>query len=345
MIIGKRDIGRNHPPFLVAEMSCNHDGSLARALRIIKEAKLSGADAIKFQCYDADSITIKSDRPEFQLTDGMWKGYRLYDLYSKAQTPMSWFPVLKACAEDLDLIWFSSVFCERGLDVLENLGCPAYKIASCELVDIPLIEMVSKTRKPVIMSTGLAEGSDTNEALKAADRDNNQIAILHCIAGYPAPAAEYNISKISEYIARYPHYQVGVSDHSTGSVVPIASVAVGATIIEKHFTDVKQYGGLDSEFSMTPPTFKSMSIDIKEAWEATLYSYPISEEPQRNLRRSLWVVKDIVAGDVLSAENIRAIRPSGGLPPRYYKYILGSTAVQNIKAGTPLTEGMIKEGW
>jgi len=320
-------------------MSANHLQKFDNAIKIIKAAKEAGADAIKLQTYTPDTITIDCDNEYFQIKQGtLWDGQSLYDLYKKAYTPWEWQPKLKEIAESEGLICFSSVFDKTAVDFLEKINVPAYKIASFEITDIPLIEYVASKGKPIIISTGIATLSDIEEAVNACKRmGNNQIALLKCTSAYPAPLEEVNLNTIPNLADTFKTV-VGLSDHTLGISVPIASVALGACIIEKHLTLDWKLGGPDTAFSLEPAEFKAMVKSIREVKKALgEVSYELTEKikKSREFSRSLFVVKDIKAGETFTEENIRSIRPGYGLPPKYLKDILGKKAKRDISKGVP----------
>jgi len=345
MVKNKR-IGKNLPVFIIAEMSANHLQKFDNAVKLIKAAKETGADAIKLQTYTPDTITIDCNNEFFQIKQGtLWDGQSLFELYKKAYTPWEWQPKLKEIAEGEGLICFSSVFDKTAVDFLEKINVPAYKIASFEITDIPLIEYVSSKEKPIIMSTGIATLSDIEEAVNACKRmGNNQIALLKCTSAYPAPLEEINLNTIPNLADTFKTV-VGLSDHTLGISVPIASVALGACIIEKHLTLDRKLGGPDAAFSLEPEEFKEMAKSIREAEKALgEVSYDLTEKMKksREFSRSLFVVKDMKIEEVFTEENIRSIRPGYGLPPKYLKDILGKRANKDIKKGAALNWELIK---
>lgn len=346
MIINGRNIGSEYPPYIIAEMSGNHNGSMERALVTIKMAKEMGADAIKLQTYSPDTITMKCENEEFRVGEGLWQGQYLYDLYKWAQTPFSWHKELFDHARSLDITCFSSPFDQTAVDLLEDLNCPAYKIASFEAVDIPLIRYVAGTGKPMIISTGIANEEEISEALEAA-RSNGakEIALLHCISSYPAPADQSNLRTIPDISSRFGVLS-GLSDHTHGTTVSIASIALGATIIEKHFTLSRADKGPDSEFSLEPNELKHLCSETKTAWlalgKAGYDKKPVEVESAK-YRRSIYVVEDMKKGDIFSSKFVRSIRPGFGLKPKYYDEIIGKKAKMNIKRGTALSWNLIDE--
>ncbi len=338
--IRNKKIGGDYPTFIIAELSANHLQKFDNAVKLIKAAKEAGADAVKLQIYTPDTITIDCDNEYFQIKQGtLWDGQSLYELYKKAYTPWEWQPKLKKIAESENLICFSSVFDKTAVDFLEKINVPAYKIASFEIIDIPLIEYVASKEKPVIISTGIATISDIEEAVNACKRmGNNQIALLKCTSVYPAPLEEVNLNTIPNLADTFKTV-VGLSDHTLGISVPIASVALGARIMEKHLTLDRKLGGPDAAFSLEPAEFKAMVKSVREVEKALgEVSYDLTEKMKkgRELSRSLFVVKDMKAEETFTEENIRSIRPGYGLPPKYLKDVLGKRVKINIKKGTPL---------
>jgi N-acetylneuraminate synthase len=343
MLIGKRRIGPGEPMFVIAEMSCNHHGRFSEAVRLVRAAKAAGADAIKLQTYTPDTMTIDGDQPWFKIKGTIWHGRGLYGLYEEAMTPWEWHAPLKKLANSLGLVLFSSPFDATAVDFLEKLRMPAYKIASFENGDIPLIKKAAKTRKPIIVSTGTATTSEIDEAVRTLKRAKAQFALLKCVSAYPAPESEMNLRAIPALAARHG-VPVGLSDHTLGATTAIAAAALGACVLEKHLIMKRSTGGPDSQFSMEPTEFKNMVRAIRSA-EAALGDGRLgpspSELPSRAFRRSLFAVKNIKKGERLSAENIRAIRPGNGLPPREYEAALGARARRSIKRGTPLSWDLV----
>lgn len=338
--IANKKIGNNHPVFIIAELSANHQQKFDLAVDTIKAIKESGADAVKLQTYTPDTITIDCDNEYFQIKQGtIWDGKTLYQLYKKAYTPWEWQPKLKTIAEDLGLICFSTPFDKTAVDFLDGMDVPAYKIASFEITDIPLIEYIASKGKPVIVSTGIATLSDIEEAVNACRRmGNNQIAILKCTSAYPTPFEEMNLRTIPNLAETFKTI-VGLSDHTLGITVPIAAVALGAKIVEKHFILDKNFGGPDALFSLEPDEFKAMVKAVRQTEKAVgNVSYELSQKvtQSREFSRSLFAVKDIKAGDKITVENIRSIRPAYGLHPKNLKDVLGKKARIDIKKGTPL---------
>jgi pseudaminic acid synthase len=338
--INGRIIGEEQPPYIIAELSANHNGDIERALRIIEEAKNAGADAIKLQTYTQDTITLKSDSEQFQIHGGLWDGRSLYELYTEAHMPWEWHKTLFKKAEEIGITIFSSPFDFTAVDLLESLNAPAYKIASFELVDLPLIKRVAQTGKPMIMSTGMANETEIQEAITTA-RNNGctELVILHCVSGYPAPAEEYNLRTIADMSQRFG-VLAGLSDHTIDNATAVAAVVLGACVIEKHVTLDRRGGGADDSFSIEPLELAQLCKDAKTAWSALgkiNYEKTPAELGNIKFRRSLYVVKDIVKGEKLTADNIRSIRPGFGLAPKYYEQVLGGRANQNILSGTALS--------
>jgi len=341
MKIANREIGKNAPPFIIAEMSGNHNQSLDRALEIVEAAAKAGAHALKIQTYTADTMTLNVNEGEFFISDSksLWNGSSLYSLYQAAYTPWEWHEPIFDRARKLGLIAFSTPFDETAVDFLESLNVPCYKIASFENADIPLIRKVAATGKPMIISTGMATIAELDEAVRVARQEGcNDLVLLKCTSTYPATPMNTNIVTI-------PHMrdlfgcEVGLSDHTMGIGVGVASVALGATVIEKHFTLRRDEGGVDAAFSVEPEEMSLLVTETERAWQAlgnVFYGATAAEEKSKMFRRSLYVTKDIMAGETLSPENIRAIRPGLGLPPKYFDQLLGMRVSVDVKRGTPL---------
>lgn len=337
--IAGRPISAEHPPYLIAEMSGNHNGDIRRAFQLLEAAKAAGADAVKLQTYTADTITIDHDSGDFRINAGPWAGKTLYALYQEAHTPWEWHRELFAKARELGLTIFSSPFDETAVDFLEKLMVPAYKIASFEAVDLPLIRRVAATGKPLIISTGMANRDEIQEAVDAArSTGNDDIVLLHCVSGYPTPAAEANLRTLPEMAAGFDAV-VGLSDHTMGTAVSIAAVALGACVIEKHFTLRRADGGPDATFSLEPEELAALTSGCLAAWEAlgrTGFERKPSEMANVRFRRSLYVVKNIAAGERFTLQNIRSIRPGFGLPPKLLPQILGKRAAVSLRRGQAL---------
>jgi N-acetylneuraminate synthase len=336
--INGRVIGPNQPPYIIAELSANHNGSLERALQTINAAYLAGADAIKLQTYMADTMTIDCDRDEFMIKGGLWDGYKLYDLYRWAETPFDWHQVLFAHARKVGITIFSTPFDESAVDLLEELGTPAYKIASFENTDLPLIRYVAKTGKPMIMSTGMASEEEITEAVDAARGAGcKELVLLHCISSYPAPMDQANIRQLAELGRRFDVVP-GLSDHTLGTTAAVAAIALGACVIEKHFTLSRADKGPDSEFSIEPDELKRLCQSTHEAWKAlgqVGYDRQPAEVASKVFRRSLYFVRDLPAGSVIGSEDIRRIRPGMGLAPKYFNELLGKTLKVAVQRGMP----------
>lgn len=344
MLIDKFDISKK--VFVIAELSANHNHQFEIAKRSIAVIKECGADAVKLQTYTPDTLTIDSDKEYFKIKQGtIWDGTTLYQLYQQAYTPWEWQPELKKYAEGLGLICFSSPFDKSAVDFLEKMNVPAYKIASFEIVDIPLIEYAASKGKPMIISTGIAAEVEIKDAVDACRRmKNNQIILLKCTSEYPAPFKDANLNSIP-YMKEKFGVEVGLSDHTLGATVPIAAVALGARVIEKHFIIDKKMGGPDSSFSLEPDEFKKMVDEIRIV-EKSLGNagFELSDKikASRKFARSLFAVKDIKAGEILNDENIKSIRPSDGLSPKFLKDVIGKKAKTNIEKGTPLNWDLIE---
>jgi pseudaminic acid synthase len=338
--INGRIIGDGHPAYIIAEMSANHAGSLERALEMIHVAKESGADCIKIQTYTADTLTIDCHNEYFNIDKGTWEGENLYSLYQKAYTPWEWQDKLMAEAKKVGIDFLSTPFDNTSVDFLENLGMEFYKIASFELVDIPLLEYVASKNKPIIMSTGMATLEEIDEAVEAIyATGNRQLALMKCSSAYPAKSEEMNLSTITDMKRRFT-LPIGLSDHSMGAFSATIAVALGANIIEKHFCLSRTIQNPDSTFSMEPAEFKDMVNQVREVEKAlgkVTYGVSPQEESNACFRRSLFVVQDIAKGEPLTPDNIRSIRPANGLKPKYYKEVLGRHAAHDLKRGMPLS--------
>ncbi|MCM3654509.1 pseudaminic acid synthase [Metabacillus litoralis] len=344
-IQGKK-IGSNHPPFIIAEMSGNHNQSLERALEIVEAAANAGAHALKLQTYTADTMTLDLSQGDFYISSSssLWKDRSLYNLYQQAYTPWEWHkPIFDRC-EELGIIGFSSPFDESAVEFLESLNVPCYKIASFENTDLSLIRIVAKTGKPMIISTGMASIAEIDETIRTVRESGcKDIILLKCTSSYPASPENTNINTIPNMKDLYKCL-VGLSDHTFGTGVAVASVALGATIIEKHFTLSRADGGVDSVFSMEPKEMESLVIETKRAWQSlgkVTYGPTANEKSSLKYRRSLYVVEDMKAGEVFTKENLRAIRPGYGLPPKYYDILLGKKVIKDIKRGTPVSWNLI----
>lgn len=344
--IGKSLVGSNHAPFIVAEMSANHNGKIEAAFKIIEQAKATGADAVKLQTYTADTITLQSERPEFKISGGLWDGRTLHDLYNEAHTPWDWHPELFACAKDHDITIFSSPFDFSAVDFLEGLGAPAYKIASFEAIDLPLIEYAASTKKPLIISTGMCNFDEISEAVETAiGAGCNELIILHCVSGYPASPEDYNLRTILDMKEKFG-LPVGLSDHTLDHSAAVSAVALGACFIEKHFTLDRNAGGPDDSFSLEPEDLKSLCEMTKTAYHALgRVNYDTKESEKQNVqfRRSLFVVREMKKGDIFSKENVRSVRPGNGLAPKMLPDVLGKKASCSIAKNTPLSLDLLGE--
>lgn len=339
--IDSRELGGGYAPYIIAEVSANHNGSLEKALATIDAAAECGVDAVKLQTYSPDTMTIDSDRDDFMIRGGLWDGYKLYDLYKWAQTPFDWHQAMFQHARSKGITVFSTPFDETAVDLLESLNTPAYKIASFELTDLPLIQYVARTGKPMIMSTGMACEQEIAEAVAAASEAGcAQIVLLHCISSYPAPVEQSNLRQIPELSARFG-VDVGLSDHTLGTTAAVTAVALGACVIEKHFTLSRQDKGPDSEFSLEPHELRRLVTDTKDAWlslgKAGFERQP-AEAANRVFRRSLYFVRDLPAGHTVGPDDIRRIRPGFGLPPKRYGELLGLQLAVSVSRGTAARE-------
>lgn len=344
--IGDRAIGMDQPVYVVAELSANHNHDLGQAIRLIQAAKEAGADAVKLQTYTPDTITLRSDREYFQIRGTIWDGRTLHELYGEAYMPWEWQPKLKQVADALAIGFFSSAFDSTSVDFLESMGVPAYKVASCELVDVPLLQRIARTGKPLILSAGMATIEEIEEAVRTARQAGaGQIALLKCSSAYPAPPAEMNLRTIAELARRFD-VPVGLSDHTMDIVVPVVAVALGACIIEKHFTLSRSSKGPDSAFSLEPAEFKAMVEAIRVA-EKSLgqihFGVSEGERSSRVFRRSLFVVEAVRQGETFSQQNIRSIRPGHGLHTRHLPQIVGKRASCDIERGTPLSWDLVAD--
>jgi pseudaminic acid synthase len=342
--IGGRPVGAGETPFVIAELSGNHNGDLDRALRLIDAAADAGVDAVKLQTYTAETITIDHDGPGFRIDSGPWAGRTLYDLYDEAHTPWEWHEALFAHGRERGLIVLSSPFDASAVALLESLDVPAYKIASFEIVDLPLIRCAAATRKPMIISTGMANLEEIGEAVQAAREGGaSDVLLLHCISGYPTPVEDSNLRQIGHLAERFD-CPIGLSDHTLGVDVSVAAVAMGACLIEKHITLARADGGPDASFSLEPEELARLVEGVRTAFAAqgkTDYGRAGSETGNVMFRRSLYVVADMRAGDVFTNENVRSIRPGHGMAPKHLPDVIGCRAVQDLARGTPLTRDAI----
>lgn len=345
LTINSRKIGMEFPPYIIAEMSANHNGKIENAYRIIDMAKRCGADAIKIQTYTADTITMNMDSPDFMITDGLWQGQSLYELYEQASMPWEWHKPLFDYAAQQDITIFSSPFDFTAVDLLEDLNAPAYKIASFEAIDLPLIKYAASTKKPLIISTGMADADEIEEAVQAArDGGCESLAILHCVSGYPAPPEDYNLRTIQDMRSRF-NIPVGLSDHTLSNTTAVTSVALGSCIIEKHVTLDRNNGGADDSFSLEEKELLQLCEESKVAWQAlgqVDYGRKSSEQGNAKFRRSLYFMMDMAEGEVITPEHIRSIRPGYGLAPKYYDEIIGKQVSQSVKKGERVAWNVVK---
>ena len=343
--INERKVGPDFPPYIIAELSANHNGDINRAFKIMEEAKKAGADAIKLQTYTHDTLTIDSDKQDFQIKGGLWDGQTLYELYKGAHMPWEWHKPLFDKAKELGITIFSSPFDFTAVDLLEELDAPAYKIASFELVDLALIARVAQTGKPMIMSTGMANEEEIQEAIDTAYKHGcKELVVLHCVSGYPAPADQYNLRTIADISSRF-NVLSGLSDHTIDNATAVASVVLGACLIEKHVTLDRSGGGVDDTFSLEPKELAQLCQDSKTAWQAlgkVNYERTDAEKGNVKFRRSLYVVKDMVAGEAFTADNVRCIRPGFGIAPKYYDDVIGKAAKSKISKGTALSKELFQ---
>jgi pseudaminic acid synthase len=343
--IAGRKIGPKSAPYVIAEMSANHNGDIETALKIIEAAKRAGADAIKLQTYTPNTLTLESDLPDFQITEGLWAGRTLYDLYEWAHTPWDWHKPLFDYARKLDITIFSSPFDNTAIDLLEDLNVPAYKIASFEAIDLPLIKYAASTGKPMMISTGMTNAEEIQEAIDAAREGGcKQLAILHCVSGYPAPAEDYNLRTITDMINRFG-LVTGLSDHTLENTTAITSVGMGASIIEKHFTLNRSGGGPDNSFSIEPSELASLCMSARTAWQALGnidYTRKPSEKGNMKFRRSLFFVQDMKASEIITKEKVKSIRPGYGLAPKLIDKVLGASVTVDVFRGMPVKQEHLK---
>lgn len=335
--IDGRKIGTDYAPYIIAEMSANHNGSIENAFKIIEQAKRCGADAVKLQTYTADTITLNSCAPEFMIRGTLWDGQSLHELYQKAHMPWDWHKPLFDFAREQDITIFSSPFDFSAVDLLESLNAPAYKIASFEMVDLPLIRYVAQTGKPMIISTGMADADEIAEAVETAKSAGcRELVVLHCVSGYPAPAADYNLRTLPDMAARFDTL-VGLSDHTLDNTTAVASVVLGACVIEKHFTLDRNGGGADDSFSLEPDGLQALCRDSKTVWQAlgrVHYGLKSSEQGNVQFRRSLYFVKDMQKGDAIDETCIRSVRPGFGIAPKHFDELIGKRLTRNVQANT-----------
>lgn len=344
IILDNRAIGAKYPPYVIAELSANHNGKLQKALDTITKAKACGADAVKLQTYTPDTLTINSDHEDFLIKGGLWDGYKLYDLYKEAQTPFKWHKIMFEHARKIGITCFSTPFDETAVDLLEDLNVPAYKVASFEATDLPLIKYISSTKKPLIMSTGMASFEEIEEMVETAKGAGcKDLILLHCISSYPAPIEQSNLLTIPDMRKRLG-VQIGLSDHTQTNTASVVACALGATLIEKHFILDRNEKGPDSEFSINPMELISLCKETKDAWLSLGnigYERKPAEQANIKFRRSVYFIKDIKAGDVITQEHIRRIRPGYGLAPKFEKQLIGRTVKINVKRGTASSWEMI----
>lgn len=342
--IGKRTIGIGHPPFVIAEMSGNHNSSLDRALQIVRVAAAAGVDAIKLQTYTPDTMTLDLEQDEFLINTGLWKGKSLYRLYQEAHTPWDWHPILFEEAKKLGIMIFSTPFDETAVDFLESLDVPCYKIASFENTDIPLIQKVAATGKPLIISTGMANLAELDEAVRAARTVGcRDLVLLKCTSSYPATPQGSHLNSIPLLRSAF-NCMIGLSDHTLGIGASIASIALGAAVIEKHFTLSRAEGGVDSSFSLEPVELSALVVESRRAWEAlgeASFGVTAAEKINVVFRRSLYLSENVKVGDYLTPKNVKIIRPGLGLPPKFYPIILGKKMKMDAQKGTPITWELI----
>lgn len=335
--IDGRKIGTDYAPYIIAEMSANHNGSIENAFKIIEQAKRCGADAVKLQTYTADTITLNSRAPEFMIRGTLWDGQSLHELYQKAHMPWDWHKPLFDFAREQGITIFSSPFDFSAVDLLESLDAPAYKIASFEMMDLPLIRYVAQTGKPMIISTGMADADEIAEAVETAKSAGcRELVVLHCVSGYPAPAADYNLRTLPDMAARFDTL-VGLSDHTLDNTTAVASVVLGACVIEKHFTLDRNGGGADDSFSLEPDGLQALCRDSKTAWQAlgrVHYGLKSSEQGNVQFRRSLYFVKDLQKGDTIDETCIRSVRPGFGIAPKHFDELIGKRLTRNVQANT-----------
>ena len=343
--INGRRITSKAPPYVIAEMSANHNGDIKNAFAIIDMAKRCGADAVKMQTYSPDTITVSSNKRDFLIEEGLWKGKTLHELYALAYTPWDWHAYLFEHARNLGITIFSSPFDHSAVDLLESLNAPAYKIASFECIDLPLIRRVALTKKPLIISTGMANQVEIQEAVDTAlEYGCGDLALLHCVSAYPAKAKDYNLATLRDMRERYDVH-VGLSDHTLDNITAIASVSLGAALIEKHVTLDRNGGGADDSFSLEPLELRALCRDSKTAWAAlgeVDYGRKSSELENMKFRRSLYFVKDINEGEMITADHVKSIRPGFGMPPKHLDQIIGKTVSSDIKRGTPVSINLLQ---
>ena len=346
IVIDGRKIGPEHPPYMVAELSANHNGKLQKALDTITKAKACGADAVKLQTYTADTMTIDSDHEDFCIQGGLWDGYKLYDLYKEAETPFEWHKTIFDHARKIGITCFSTPFDETAVNLLEDLNVSAYKVASFEATDLPLIKYIASTRKPLIMSTGMANLEEIEEMVATArEAGCKDMVVLHCLSSYPAPIEQSNLLTIPDLSKRLG-VQVGLSDHTVTNTASVVATSLGATLIEKHFILNRSDKGPDSEFSIEPSELELLCMEVKDAWTSlgvAGYERKPAEELNIKFRRSVYFVKDIKSGEIIQPEHIRRIRPGFGLMPKFEEQMIGKTVKQDIKRGTATSWELFNE--
>ena len=342
--INDRTIGRDYAPYIIAELSANHGGSIESAKLAITIAKENGASAVKIQTYTPDTMTIASEKPDFKINDGLWKGYTLYDLYKEAHTPFEWHKELFDFAKEKDITLFSSPFDKTAVDLLQDLGAPAYKIASFELIDLPLIKRAAECAKPLLMSTGMASLTEVREALNVALKYGcGDVLLFHCISSYPAPVADSNLKNI-EFLRSEFGVEVGLSDHTMSNLTSTISIGLGATAIEKHFKPSNDIVGPDSSFSITPNQLNLLVTDCNNAWRTigkAGFHRSIAEDGSYKQRRSIYFMSNLKKGDKISPKDIRAIRPGYGLSPKYFDSLIGRTVCYDVERGDPVSLDVI----
>ena len=340
-----REISTDHNPYIIAELSANHSGSIDVALETIKAAKEFGADAIKLQTYNAKSMTLDSEKDDFLIKEGLWKGRRLYDLYNEASTPYEWHKELFKYARKLGITIFSSPFDEFAVDLLDDLGAPAFKIASFEIIDLPLIKYAASKGKPLLISTGMASENEIDDAVRIAKKyGNGEILLFHCISNYPAPTKDSNLKMIATLRQKYK-CEIGLSDHTLNNTAALAAVALGACAVEKHFILNKKIGGPDSYFSILPKELNSLKTKTYECWQALgsgTFTRPLSEKKNQVFRRSLYFVKNMNKGDLIKEEHVRRIRPGYGISPKFYEQILNKRVNKSVKVGDRVEWSLIE---
>tara|TARA_Y100000589_G_scaffold218367_1_gene206005 strand:- start:11163 stop:12221 length:1059 start_codon:yes stop_codon:yes gene_type:complete len=345
LIINNHEISEKSPPYIIAELSANHDGSFDRAINSIKAAKEAGANAVKIQTYTADTMTIKSNKKDFMIEGGLWDGYQLYQLYEEAHTPYEWHKDLFSYAKEIGITLFSTPFDETAIDLLESLETPAYKIASFELTDLPLIKLVAQTKKPLLMSTGMASEKEIGEAVKTAKMNGcESILLFHCVSSYPATTEHSNLKYIKHLKSKYK-LEVGLSDHTISNSASISAIALGASAIEKHFT-LDKNKGLDKEFSLDKDELRLLVKSTNSSWQSLgngKNERTTLEIQNKKFRRSIYFIKDLKAGSKITSNDIKRIRPSFGLAPKFFDEIIGYVLVKNVEAGDPVTWESIKK--